>query len=77
MKLSEIIEKYGDDDVEVQILDQCVSQMRRSKKGVSTISFQSEETFDMNGLTRKGIVIWLDRKRLADVIEQGSTADEP
>lgn len=50
------------DELMFQPLDQCLSDMR-SSKGQSRFSFFSDQTFDLQGPTRMGIVLWIDRDK--------------
>lgn len=69
LKLSELIAKHGDDTVQFQNLDQCAERMNMNK-GVLKITFGTEQTFDLNGTGRLGLVVWLDRDRVAEIIAE-------
>lgn len=68
MKLSELIATYGDDVVQLQNLDQCADALNMSK-GVTKITFGTEQGIGPNGTDKLGLVVWLDRKRVAEIIE--------
>lgn len=67
MKLSELIARYGDDKVKFQPLDQCVISLDMTKKG-TTIAFRTDQPFDINGTRQLGLVVWLDRGRVAAIV---------
>lgn len=72
MKLSELIAKHGDDDVQFQNLDTCLTSANMStKKGnvTTSIGFKTEMGIDpVTGTTdRLGLVVWLDRKKIAEL----------
>ena len=69
MNLSELITKYGDDKVVFQKIDDCATNFATTKHG-SKITFVTSETFGFNGMDKLGLVIWLDRERVTDIIEQ-------
>lgn len=68
MKLSELIARYGDDRVQFQNLDQCVQSLNRSKKGLTKITFGTEQKISLNGTEQLGVVVWMDRKTVAEII---------
>lgn len=72
MKLSELIAKHGDDDVQFQNLDTCLTSANMSaKKGnvTTSIGFKTEMGIDpVTGTTeRLGLVVWLDREKVAAI----------
>lgn len=69
MKLSELIAAYGDDAVAFQNLDQSASQLNM-RQGKTFITFGTEETIDINGTTKLGLVVWLDRKKVAEIVAE-------
>jgi len=76
MNLSELIAAYGDDKVQFQNLDQCGKTLDYHHKKGTTITFGTEETIGPNGMEKLGLVVWLDRKRVAEIIaaSKGSPA---
>jgi len=66
MTLSELIAAYGD-DIQFQNLDQCAERLDM-KKGVTKITFVTEQPISFDGLERLGIVVWMDRGRATDLI---------
>jgi hypothetical protein len=67
MNLSELIAKYGDDKVQFQNLDQCAEALNMNK-GVTKITFGTEQPLGLDGTQKLGIVVWMDRERVAKII---------
>lgn len=67
MNLSELIAKYGDDKVQFQNLDQCADAMNMAK-GKTKITFGTEQPFGLEGTQKLGLVVWLDRERVKEII---------
>ncbi len=67
MKLSELIAAYGDDVVQFQNLDQCISSFTQNK-GHAKITFGTEQPCGIDGTDKLGLVVWLDRKRVQEII---------
>lgn len=79
MKLSELIARYGDDRVQFQNLDQCADTLNMGKKGTK-ITFGTEQKISLNGTVQLGLVLWLDRKVVDEILAamkaEGSTRIE-
>jgi hypothetical protein len=73
VKMSELISAYGDDKVEFQNLDQCTLSLNANTKGTK-LTFGTEQSFDLKGTKKLGLVIWLDRVRVKEIIEAGRSA---
>ena len=69
MNLSELIARYGDDKVKFQSLDQCGKSLDYHHEKGTTITFGTEETIGVNGLEKLGLVVWLDRERVQEIID--------
>lgn len=69
MKLSELIAKYGDENIQFQPLDKCVIEMNVTKKG-TTAKFGTEETFDLKGFKKMGLIVWMDRDKVAEILKE-------
>lgn len=69
MKVSELIAAYGDDKVQVQFLDECTDSLNMNK-GITKVTFGTNQPIDFNGTKQLGIVVWLDRDRVKDIIAQ-------
>jgi hypothetical protein len=68
LKLSELIAAYGDDKVQFQNLDQCAIDLNYSGKKGTKISFGTEQPIDFNGTKQLGLVVWLDRERVEEIV---------
>ncbi len=69
MNLSELIAKYGDDRVQFQNLDQCTEALNMNK-GATKITFGTEQPINLDGTQKLGLVVWLDRDRVAEIIAE-------
>jgi hypothetical protein len=67
--ITELIQKIGDDNVRLQPLDSCLTDMR-SKKGENLYTFASEVPFDLKGPNKLGLVLWLDRDDVKKILGQ-------
>lgn len=72
MKLSELIARYGDDRVQFQNLDQCATDLNMGKKGTK-ITFGTEQRVNLKGTEQLGLVVWLDREAVAEIVKQSKT----
>ena len=72
MKLSELIAAYGDDKVQWQNLDQCASSLNMGKRG-TTITFGTEQSLTPDGTVHLGLVVWLDRDRVKEIVAASKT----
>ena len=73
MKLSELIAAYGDDHVQFQNLDECADNFNRRKDGITKITFGTVQSFDLNGTKQLGLVVWMDRDRVAEIRKEKAT----
>lgn len=73
MKLSELISAYGDEKVQCQKLDECATDLNMSKRGTK-ITFGTEERLNLDGTEKLGLVIWLDRARVTEIIAAGKAS---
>lgn len=71
MKLSELIEKYGDDKVIFQNLDNDMLSMDK-KKNHYEIKFGTKEIFnrDFSETDKMALVVWMDRDKVKEIMEQ-------
>jgi hypothetical protein len=67
MNLSELISAYGDDKVLMQNLDDSAETLNFNK-GITKITFGTDQPIDPTGTVKLGLVVWLDRERVAEVI---------
>lgn len=68
MNISELIARYGDDRVECQPLDGCIRAIDYHHKKGTTITFGTDAQIGPNGMEKMGLVLWMDRKIVADLI---------
>lgn len=76
MTLSELIAAYGDDKIQTQILDECAKSLDYHHKKGTTITFGTTMNIHADQGTEKlGIVIWLDRDRVAEIVKQSKAQE--
>lgn len=68
LKLSDLILSIGDKNIQLQNLDQCADTLDWTAKKGTKITFGTEVRLTPDGTERLGMVIWLDRKAVADAI---------
>ena len=69
MKLSELIAAYGDDKIEFQNLDDAADKLNMNGKH-TTITFGTPQRLGLNGTEKLGLVVWLDRARVKELIKK-------
>lgn len=74
MTLSELISAYGDDKVQFQNLDDCAKSMNMNG-GTTTITLVTDERVHFEGMEKLGLVVWLDRGRVAEIIAASKTSE--
>lgn len=67
MGIIELLQKIGEDNVRLQPLDQCVTDMKMSR-GANKYTFESEVPFSLDGTQKMGLVVWLDRDQVNTVL---------
>lgn len=72
MKLSELIARYGDDRVQFQSLDQCADALNMGKDGTK-ITFGTTQRLTPTGTEQLGLVVWMDRKAVAEIVAASKT----
>lgn len=79
MKLSELIAKYGDENVEFQNLDECMIDLWYNTKQGTTIKFGTTQDLDIEpvdgfesckGTKKLGLVVWFDRDEVKRIMEE-------
>lgn len=63
----ELVTALGNDGVRIQPLDGCLTDMKSNKHG-SKYTFGSEIPFDLNGPTECGIVVWMPRDKVKEIL---------
>lgn len=69
MKLTELLAEIGDDNIDLQNLSQCICEMRYSAKNGNKFTFVTDQNFGPNGPDKAGLVLWIDRDKMAQAIE--------
>lgn len=78
LSLSQLIGRYGDDKVQFQNLDQCIDTLDwNGKTGVTKIKFGAEQPVNAQGTEKLGLVVWLDRERVAEIIALSKAEPTP
>lgn len=67
MKLSELIAKYGDENIKFQSLDSSFIEAKMSK-GHNKITFGTNASFNHKGMIELGIVVWMDRDKVDEIL---------
>lgn len=75
MKLSELILKYGDENVVMQNLDECIDSLNMSD-GITRITFGTPMVSNLQGTEKLGVVLWLDRDRVNEIIAGWKSENE-
>lgn len=76
MNLSELIAAYGDDKVQFQNLDQSLISLNMNK-GVSKITFGTEQPVTPDGIGKLGLIVWLDRDRVKEIVAASKSEPRP
>lgn len=74
MKMSELIARYGDSRIKFQNLDECARDLNMTKNG-TRISFVTEQRVNLKGTEQLGLVLWLDRDAVAEIVKQSKAGD--
>ena len=69
MKLSEMIAKYGDDDVKFQNLDDCAIDLNYTAKSGTRITFGTDVPINLQGTKELGFVVWFDRDKIKEIVK--------
>ena len=67
MKLSDLLSQYGDENIIFQTLDSDIKELNL-KKNHTEIKFGTSETFNHKGTVKMGLVVWLDRNKVQQII---------
>lgn len=73
MNLSELIAKYGDENVSFQRVDDCVTDMNMTRNGTRA-SFVTPERIGLDGFDKMGLIVWLDREKVKAIIAKAKAA---
>ena len=72
MKMSELILKYGDDNVKFQNLDTSADSLNMGKKGTK-ITFGTDQPITLKGTEMLGLVLWFDREKVAAIMAESKS----
>ena len=64
-KLSDVLAAVGNENIKVQYIDECTSKYQYTAKTGNKLTVHTAEEFDSRGMVRFGIVLWIDRDKLA------------
>ncbi|TGV15795.1 hypothetical protein EN816_00655 [Mesorhizobium sp. M8A.F.Ca.ET.173.01.1.1] len=67
MNLADLIASYGD-DVQFQNLDDCTDSLSLNKKGITKVTFGTQQPFNLDGIEKLGLVVWMDRDRVKQIM---------
>ena len=71
----ELMSKIGDDKITFQNLDQCTISADWTRNKGTKITFGTEEPLGPNGTKRIGLVVWLDRAEVAEIVAAHTTQE--
>ncbi|WP_345969603.1 hypothetical protein WCX72_09770 [Sulfurimonas sp. HSL1-6] len=74
MRLSKLIELYGDEDVTFQNLDSCMIEAKKRKYDYS-YTFGTDVPFDHKGSKKMCLVVWMDREKVSDILKAAKKPD--
>lgn len=66
MKLSELIAAIGDENIQLQNLDQSMDGYR-TKGAVTKITFGTIQPCSLDGTQKLGLIVWLDRDKVKEI----------
>jgi hypothetical protein len=70
----ELLKTYGEDKLELQYLDHCTDALNMNKKGITKVTFGTQQPIDLNGTQKLGIVVWLDRESVKKIMDAAKAA---
>lgn len=65
--ITELVTEIGDDNIEFQLLDSCITNMQL-KKDHNLYTFGSPMAFSLDGTNKLGLVLWLDREQVNKIL---------
>ena len=78
MKMTQLLSRIGDDNIEFQNLDKCITRLEFKKKVGTTITFGTDmNIFHDRGTEKIGLIIWLDRDAVDSIMAEGASHDRP
>lgn len=67
MNLIDVVKNVGENDISVQVVDNCMCEYRETKKTGTRLTIQTEQS-----LNSFGVVFWFEREALAKFIEKAN-----
>ena len=68
MRMTELMLAIGDDNIEFQNLDHCATALNYNKGTGTKITFGTSRPLTPDGTDKLGLIVWLDRKAVADAV---------
>lgn len=76
MNICELINECGGPDkVNIQFIDQCADKMDDTLvngKPITRVTFGTEQALTPDGLTKLGVIVWLDREEVKSAIAKAA-----
>lgn len=66
--ITELVSKIGDDNVKLQVLDQCATRMKYDHKKGTEITFVTDQPVLLDGTRDIGLVLWIDREKVKEIL---------
>ena len=67
IKLSELINKHGDEKIKFQLLDTSIVSMQKKRKH-NEFTFATDQGFGLE-TNQIGIIVWLDRDKVSEILQ--------
>lgn len=68
MKMSELIDHVGDENIEIENLDHSFERAKSKPTGTK-VTFNTKQLMTCKGFDKVGIVVWMDRQAVKDAVE--------
>lgn len=68
--ITELLAAVGDENIKVQYIDECTSKYQYTAKTGNKLTVHTDEELDSRGMARFGIILWVDRDKLAAAAQQ-------
>ncbi|MBO9428234.1 hypothetical protein [Sulfitobacter sp. R18_1] len=67
MKISDLISRIGDENVEIENLDTSFDRAK-AKPGETTITFKTKQPMSSKGTEKVGMIVWMDRDEVQKAV---------
>lgn len=67
MKISELITRIGDENVEIENLD-AIFERAKAEPGETTITFKTKQPMSSKGTEKFGMIVWMDRDEVQKAV---------